>query len=249
MAVSRIKLHGGYMMKIKNFILALVSVVLCFSFSSCRQVTDMSEHKAEFYVLNLTNSPLTVEFISEKPKSVFNKCSINNIQPTEESASILSESFQDIIKLQAEEVGYVCSKFVPGTYLIDIDNFSESENIYPIVFKDEEKINIKNGKAACMVLRYNSNPRSFFIIIKSKLKLRINASDYNSILNDPEYKNALEAIYFKGTKPERDAVIRSDLIISTPKESIEKIRCLEKNPLLVEDNCSYFIFEPYQWLL
>ncbi len=240
-------------MKIKNFILALVSVVLCFSFSSCRQVTDMSEHKAEFYVLNLTNSPLTVEFISEKPKSVFNKCSINNIQPIGESASILSQSFQDIIKLQAEEVGYVCSKFVPGTYLIDIDNFSESENIYPIVSKDGEKITIKNGKAAYMVLRYNSNPHSFFIIIKSKLKLRINAADYNSILNDPsiddEHKNTLKAIYFKSTKPERDAVVRSDLIISTPRASIEKIRCLEKFPLLVEDNCSYFIFERDQRLL
>lgn len=240
-------------MKIKNFILALVSVVLCFSFSSCRQVTDMSEHKAEFYVLNLTNSPLTVEFISEKPKSVFNKCSINNIRPIGESASILSQSFQDIIKLQAEEVGYVCSKFVPGTYLIDIDNFSESENIYPIVSKDGEKITIKNGKAAYMVLRYNSNPHSFFIIIKSKLKLRINAADYNSILNDPsiddEHKNTLKAIYFKSTKPERDAVVRSDLIISTPRASIEKIRCLEKFPLLVEDNCSYFIFERDQRLL
>lgn len=240
-------------MKIKNFILALVSVVLCFSFSSCRQVTDMSEHKAEFYVLNLTNSPLTVEFISEKPKSVFNKCSINNIRPIGESASILSQSFQDIIKLQAEEVGYVCSKFVPGTYLIDIDNFSESENIYPIVSKDGEKITIKNRKAAYMVLRYNSNPHSFFIIIKSKLKLRINAADYNSILNDPsiddEHKNTLKAIYFKSTKPERDAVVRSDLIISTPRASIEKIRCLEKFPLLVEDNCSYFIFERDQRLL
>ena len=241
-------------MKIKDFIRALVLVVvLCFPFSSCIQVTDMSEHTAEFYVLNMTESPLTVEFISEKTKSVFNKCSINDIQPIEESNPILNKSFQDISKLYAEgKIGYVSSKFVPGTYFQDIDNFSESENIYPIVFKDGKKITIKNGKAAYMDLRYNSNPRSFFMVIKSKLKLRINAADYKSILNgtmyNDEYKDALTTIYFNSTEPERDAVLRTYSLGSTPNTSIKTIRLLETIPLLVDDNYGYFVFKKYQWL-
>ncbi|MGP1414971.1 MAG: hypothetical protein ACTTJ6_03430 [Treponema sp.] len=152
-----------------TFALILIFIVVCFSFSSCRQVTDMSEHKAEFYVLNTTESLLTVEFISYEKKSVFKECSINDIKPVEENDPILGKKLQDIAKFQdkdKEKVGYVFSNFVHGTYFVDIDGFSQSEDIYPILYKDRKKINIKNKKGAYMDLRYNSNPCSFFIILK-----------------------------------------------------------------------------------
>ena len=237
-------------MKIKKItlVLVLISIVICFSFNSCQQVTDMSEHKAEFYVFNTTESLLTVEFISYEKKSVFKECSINDIKPVEENDPILGKKLQDIAKFQdKEKVGYVFSNFIPGTYFVDIDGFSQSEDIYPILYKGGKKINIKNEKGAYMDLRYNSNPSSFFIILKSKLKLNIDSATYNKVLNEnihnSEIKDALDLIYFKSiSQPEQGAVLCSNSIISTPKRLIEKIRILEGISLLVDNDYSYFIF-------
>jgi hypothetical protein len=148
----------------------------------------------------------------------------NDIKSVEENDPILGKKLQDIAKFQdKEKVGYVFSNFIPRTYFVDIDGFSQSENIYPILYKDGKKINIKNKKGAYMDLRYNSNPCSFFIILKSKLKLNIDSATYNKVLNEnihnSEIKDALDLIYFKSiSRPEQDAVLRSNSIISTQKK-------------------------------
>ena len=116
----------------------------------------MSKHKAEFYVLNTTESLLTVEFISYEKNLFLKNVLFNDIKSVEENDPILGKKLQDIAKFQdKEKVGYVFSNFIPRTYFVDIDGFSQSENIYPILYKDGKKINIKNEKGAYMDLRYN----------------------------------------------------------------------------------------------
>ncbi|MGP1586715.1 MAG: hypothetical protein ACTTHG_00040 [Treponemataceae bacterium] len=236
-------------MKVRNFtfVSVLISVIFCFSFTSCIQVTDTSEHKADFYVFNVTESPLTAEFVSYEKKSVFKRCRIDNIQPIEEDNPILSKRLEDIAELEdKEKVGYVFSNFIPGTYFVDIDGFSESEEIYPVVYKNGKKIQIENEKAAHMKLKYNSNPTGFFLIVKSKLKLSINSDDYNKVSNDnmdnDEVKAALSSIYYESNDSEHNVRIHGYLVTSSCKKIIQKIRLLEEIPLLVDDDYGYFVF-------
>ena len=240
-------LKGDIDMK-KSYILG--SFIVCFLalLCSCTHVTDDTEHTSDFYVFNMTGEVLDVEFVSHDKKSVFQKCSIKNIQPAEENDEILNMDYDDFSKSQvSEKIAHVTSIFIPGTYTVDIDCNAQSERIYPVFYKNGKKIKAKNGNAY-MTLRYNKNPNSYFTIIKSKIKQKINPEDYKTLIeNNNELYHALNDIYYPhvsfGNYSSEPSEIKVDLYsFYSPKKYIDTIRLIEQYPALVDDDYSYILF-------
>ena len=226
-----------------------LSLLFCIFLFSCNNVTDLSEHTAEFYLLNFSDTTLSVDFISNQKKSVLPKTSIKNIAPITESDPLLSKNWDDILAIKDnKKTGYVASTFIPGTYKVDIDGFATKEKIYPIVSKDGQKISIMNENAAYMDLRYDDNPSMIFLIMNSKLKLSINSEVYSQVLNaninNDAVKEALNTIYFQSSYPQNSpAKIKDNCSGSNPDEFIKKIRLLESIEELIDAQASYFIFQ------
>lgn len=225
-----------------------LSLIFCIFLFSCNNVTDLSEHTAEFYLLNFSDTTLSVDFVSNQKKSVLPKTSIKNIAPITESNPLVSTNWDDILAIKDnKKTGYAASTFIPGTYKVDIDGFATKEKIYPIVSKDGQKISIKNENAAYMDLRYDDNPSMIFLIMNSKLKLSINSEVYSQVLNaninNDAVKEALNTIYFQSSFPQDcPAKIRNTYAGSSPADFISKIRLLEQITELVDNQAEYFIF-------
>ena len=232
------------MTKIRFFL----PLLFCFLLFSCNNVTDLSEHTAEFYLLNFSDTSLSVDFVSDQKKSVLTKSSIKNLAPIDENDSLSGTSWNDIFDMKDnQKIGYIASTFIPGTYTVDIDGFAQAEKIYPVVTKEGQTISIKNGKAAYMELRYNKNPSQIFLILKSRLKLSVNSEVYkqiqNAISNNEAAKEALNTIYYQDSFAQGSpAKIRTSCAGSSPDDFIKKIRLLEQFEELTDDQADYFIF-------
>ncbi len=226
-----------------------LSLIFCIFLFSCKNVTDLSEHTAEFYFLNFTDSKLSIDFVSNQKKSVLPKTSIKDLATIAESDPLVSTNWDDILDIKDnKKTGYVASTFIPGTYKVDIDGFAQAEKVYPIVSKDGQKISIKNENAAYMDLRYDHNPSLIFLIMNSKLKLSINSEVYSQVLNaninNDDVKGALNSLYYQSSYPQNSpAKIKDNCSGSNPDEFIKKIRLLETLPELVDTQASYFIFQ------
>ena len=211
-------------------------------------MTDLSEHTAEFYLLNFSDSTLSIDFVSNQKKSVLTKSSIKNLAPINENDSLVNTSWNDIFEIKDNpKIGYIASTFIPGTYKVDIDGFAQAENIYPIVTNEGQTIPIKNEKEAYMVLRYNINPSQIFLIIKSRLKLSIDSEVYKQICSaysdNDDVIEALNTLYYQNSFPQGcPAKIRNTYAGSSPADFISKIRLLEQNTELVDNQAEYFIF-------
>ena len=210
--------------------------------SSCRPVTDNSEHTVEFRVINVTDNPITVEFVSDKKEPVFKKTRVENLVSFEKNSSDFELSINSAF-LNSESTVQVCTTFIPGTYNVDIDGFCEVERIYPIVYKDGQKVPVKLRNYTEMP--YDSNPSNEYFIFQSKLKYAISKEVYSQLMDNTVYndnfKDALKLIYHSGYRYKDHMYIIINFN-KTIKEITEAINLLEQNSLLIDDINGYYIY-------